>query len=77
MLTGCLAGMRCPDLQNGGDAQFGMMKEAGFLYDASLPSIAFGYTNMANGLWPYSLDYLSIQVQKDTTHINDWCVSNP
>ena len=57
-----LAGMRCPDLQNGGDNQFGMMFRNDFTYDSSLTSVEFGYTHMANGLWPYSLDYLSTQV---------------
>ena len=54
--------MRCPDLQNGGDEQFGFLYNSDFLYDASLITDTYGYINMATGLWPYTFDYLSIQV---------------
>ena len=36
-----------------------MMAENDFLYDASAPSRAFGYTNMQNGRWPFTYDYKS------------------
>ncbi|XP_014666092.1 PREDICTED: uncharacterized protein LOC106808050 [Priapulus caudatus] len=49
-------GMRTPYLQMGGNTQFKMMQENGFLYDASMPTIQ---NNPA--LWPYTLDYLSTQ----------------
>ena len=54
-------GMRAPFLQGGGNTQFKMMQDYGILYDSSYVSREFGYTNMANGIWPYSLDYKSIQ----------------
>lgn len=56
-----IQGMRSPDLQNGGDLQFGMVKEDGFLYDSTMPTKAYGFVNMDEGLWPYSLDYKSTE----------------
>lgn len=44
-------------LQMGGNAQFRMMQENGFLYDASMPTLQNNPS-----LWPYTLDYLSTQV---------------
>ncbi|XP_040580790.1 chitin deacetylase 7 [Lepeophtheirus salmonis] len=55
-----IKGTRAPFLQIGGDVQFRALSED-FEYDCSMPSRAFGYTNLANGLWPYTLDYRSIQ----------------
>jgi len=55
-------GVRSPDLQNGGDLQFVMMDNDDFLYDSSMPSVAYGSTNLGKGLWPYTFDYASIQV---------------
>lgn len=49
--------MRAPFLQGGGNTQFEMMGNENFLYDSSMPSRVYGYTNMENGWWPYSLDY--------------------
>ncbi len=59
-----LAGVRSPDLQNGGDLQFVMMEDDNFMYDSSMPSKAFGSVNIGKGLWPYTFDYESIQVSK-------------
>ncbi|TRY79148.1 hypothetical protein TCAL_05954 [Tigriopus californicus] len=56
-----IQGIRSPDLQNGGNAQFKMMKDYGFLYDSSLPTEEFAFVNMDRALWPYTFDYLSIQ----------------
>ena len=50
-------GIRVPYLQSGGDVQYAMMSNNGFLYDCSRPTLAFGYINMANGLWPFTMDY--------------------
>ncbi len=55
-------GVRAPNLQNGGDLQFVMMDYDDFLYDASMPSMTYGWINLERGLWPYSFDYKSIQV---------------
>ena len=57
------SGVRSPDLQNGGDLQFVMMDQGDFLYDASMPSLAYGSVNIGQGLWPYSFDYKSTQVR--------------
>lgn len=54
-----IIGVRAPFLQGGGDAQYQMMTEAGFTYDSTMPSRVYGYTNMANGRWPHTFDYLS------------------
>lgn len=59
-----LAGVRSPDLQNGGDLQFVMMENDNFMYDSSMPSKAFGSVNIGKGLWPYTFDYESIQVSQ-------------
>ena len=52
-----VVGMRAPFLQGGGDAQFAMMEEEGFLYDCSLTSRQYGYLDLDKGRWPYTLDY--------------------
>ncbi|XP_015588162.1 uncharacterized protein LOC107264439 [Cephus cinctus] len=52
-----LRGVRLPFLQTSGNVSFQAMKELGLLYDSSLPSIHF----VNPPLWPYSLDYQSIQ----------------
>lgn len=52
-------GMRSPFLQGGGDEQFQMMFDTGLEYDSTMPSRVFGYTNLENGMWPYSLDWES------------------
>ena len=60
-----LTGIRAPHLQNGGDSQFMTMQNDGFQYDSSMPSRAYGSTSLGLGLWPYTLDYESIQVMKE------------
>jgi hypothetical protein len=45
-------GMRAPFLRSGGNRQFAMMREFGFLYDASLVAPVSDIP-----LWPYTLDY--------------------
>jgi hypothetical protein len=52
-------GMRAPFLQGGGNEQFQMLVEDGYTYDSTMPSLEYGYTNLANGRWPHSLDYAS------------------
>ena len=44
-------------MQSGGDAQYAMMVHENFQYDCSRPTRAYGYTNMRNGLWPFTMDY--------------------
>jgi hypothetical protein len=56
-----ITGLRVPYLQSGGDTQYAMMSENNF-YDCSRPTQAFGYMNMENGLWPFTMDY---QVKMD------------
>lgn len=49
-------------LQNGGDLQLKMMSDVKMEYDATMPSEAYGFMSMGQGLWPYSFDYASTQV---------------
>ncbi|XP_014667489.1 PREDICTED: uncharacterized protein LOC106809057 [Priapulus caudatus] len=49
-------GMRAPFLQGGGNTQFSMMAEHGFIYDMSMPT-----QQNDPPLWPYTLDYRSTQ----------------
>lgn len=67
-----LLGMRAPDLQNGGDLQFGMLQDKGFLYDSTMPTKVFGYTNMKNAMWPYSMDYKSTMVRRNAWKVKLW-----
>ncbi|XP_063834258.1 chitin deacetylase 8-like [Ostrinia nubilalis] len=50
-------GVRMPFLQMTGNATFQMMAEFGLEYDCSWPTVTF----INPGLWPYTLDYASIQ----------------
>nr|AGC92658.1 hypothetical protein [Heliconius erato] len=50
-------GIRAPLLQLSGNASFEMMIKANFKYDMSWPTVLF----QNPGLWPYTLDYMSIQ----------------
>ena len=36
-----------------------MLYEEGFEYDATMPSLAYGYLDIDEGLWPFTLDYRS------------------
>ncbi len=54
-----IVGTHVPLFHTGGDMQWGMMEDEGFLYDYSQSSRSYGYTNLANGAWPYTLDYES------------------
>merc|ERR1712142_1437473 len=54
-------GHRAPFLQGGGDNMFTMLSENNFLYDSSWPTRAYGYVDAENGLYPYTLDFASIQ----------------
>ena len=49
-----IKGFRAPFLRTGGNKQFKVLKDLGFLYDSSLS------TSNIN-LWPYTLDYRSVQ----------------
>ncbi|XP_038218118.1 chitin deacetylase 8 [Zerene cesonia] len=52
-----IEGLRIPFLQMTGNSSFQMMKSAGLRYDITWPTTR--YTDP--GLWPYTLDYQSIQ----------------
>ncbi len=54
-----ILGTRVPFFYTGGDSQFGMYEENGFMYDYSQTSKNYGYDNLANGAWPSSLDYFN------------------
>ncbi|XP_018020181.1 chitin deacetylase 7 [Hyalella azteca] len=64
-----IKGFRAPFLEVGGDSMFGALKEAGFDYDCSWPSLQYTpWFRQPDGsykgaLWPYTLDYASIQDQ--------------
>jgi len=54
-------GMRAPFLQGGGDNQFQMLAENNFTYDCSWPTRTYGYTDAETGLYPYTLDFATVQ----------------
>merc|ERR1719410_887427 len=55
-----IKGFRAPFLQMGGDEMYtGLSRD--FHYDCSWTSRDFGYQHMDDGLYPYSMDYYSIQ----------------
>jgi len=56
-----ISGMRSPFLQLGGDTQFSMLHNNNFDYDCSWPTRAFGYMDAETGLYPYTMDYQSVQ----------------
>jgi len=56
-----ISGMRSPFLQLGGDTQFSMLSNNNFEYDCSWPTRAFGYMDAETGLYPYTMDYQSVQ----------------
>jgi len=56
-----ITGFRAPFLQIGGNEMFEALYENHFQYDCSMPSRAFGYLNLENGLYPYTLDHDTIQ----------------
>merc|ERR1712126_789676 len=56
-----IKGMRAPFLQGGGDNQFFMLENNNFQYDCSWPTRKFGYKDAMLGLYPYTLDYRSVQ----------------
>jgi len=54
-------GTRAPYLQAGGDEMYNMLDNNGFVYDASWATRTYGYTDAYDGLYPYTLDYKSVQ----------------
>ncbi|CAG9568449.1 unnamed protein product [Danaus chrysippus] len=52
-----MQGIRSPFIQLSGDSTFQMIKDNGLTYDLSWPTVRF----TGPGLWPYTLDYSSIQ----------------
>jgi len=88
-----ITGNRAPFLQGGGDAMFQMLKENNFEYDCTWPTRKFGYLDAEAALYPYTLDYASVQdcpiepcpkceypglwVQPMIDLEDDWIGSNP
>jgi len=56
-----IKGWRSPFLQGTGDTMYGVLKEENFHYDCTWPTRAFGYMDAEQGLYPYTLDYKSVQ----------------
>jgi len=56
-----ISGMRAPYLQIGGDTMYSMLEKNNFKYDCSWPTRAFGYVDAEQSLYPYTLDYKSVQ----------------
>ncbi|XP_071547694.1 chitin deacetylase 7-like [Panulirus ornatus] len=59
-----LKGWRAPFLEVGGNEMFTALSEAGLTYDSSWPTLEYTNWHGANpkgALWPYTLDYPSIQ----------------
>ena len=72
-----MQGFRAPFLEIGGDEMYGALNASRFKYDCSWPSLHYtpwftGTDGINKGsLWPYTLDYLSIQV----SHVSKNCYS--
>jgi len=56
-----VSGFRAPFLQMGGDEMYTALYQNDFKYDCSWVSLDFGYLHLDHGLYPYTLDYSSIQ----------------
>merc|ERR1711872_1150847 len=56
-----VSGNRAPFLQGGGDAMFQMLSENNFEYDCSWPTRHYGYLDAEAGLFPYTMDYQTVQ----------------
>jgi len=56
-----VSGMRSPFLQGGGDTMYSMLEHNNFRYDCTWPTRKFGFTDAMQGLYPYTLDYKSVQ----------------
>jgi len=56
-----VTGMRAPFLQGGGDNMWQMLAENNFEYDCSWPTRKYGYVDAESGLYPYTLDYATVQ----------------
>jgi len=56
-----VSGNRAPFLQGGGDAMYQMLSENNFEYDCSWPTRHYGYLDAEAGLFPYTMDYQTVQ----------------
>jgi hypothetical protein len=56
-----IEGFRSPYLQMGGDEMFAALANSGFKYDCSWASREYGFQHLDAGLYPYTMDFESIQ----------------
>lgn len=56
-----VTGTRAPYLQGGGDVMYAMLEENKFTYDCTMPTRTYGHVDAENGLFPYTLDYKTVQ----------------
>lgn len=56
-----IKGFRSPYLQMGGDEMYGALYKDGFQYDCSWASREYGFQHLDTGLYPYTMDYETIQ----------------
>jgi len=54
-------GFRAPYLQMGGDEMYLALSRSGFEWDCSWVSREFGYQHLNRGLYPYTMDYDTVQ----------------
>ena len=55
--AGSIVGFRAPEIQVGGNNEFGALHDLGFLYESSMPT----QKKPTRPMWPYTLDYSSTQ----------------
>jgi len=56
-----IKGWRSPFLQGSGDNMYTVLEHNNFNYDCTWPTRTFGYVDAEQGLYPYTLDYKSVQ----------------
>merc|ERR1712193_126031 len=56
-----IKGWRSPFLQGSGDNMYTVLENNNFNYDCTWPTRTFGYVDAEQGLYPYTLDYKSVQ----------------
>jgi len=56
-----IKGWRSPFLQGSADTMYGVLEQENFDYDCTWPTRRFGYVDAEQGLYPYTMDYRSVQ----------------